>query len=87
MDSGAQISCISMEFVKRHDLPIFQLQQHLDFEGFGGVDIPYIGYTELTLNIPEIEGFKREILAFVQKDSKYSAEVPLIMGTLHIMKF
>ena len=74
----------SMEFVKRHDLPIFQLQQLLDFEGFGGVDIPYIGYTELTLNIPEIKGFKREILAFVQKDSKYSAEVPLIIGTLHI---
>ena len=73
-----------MEFVKRHDLPIFQLQQLLDFEGFGGVDIPYIGYTELTLNIPQIEGFKREILAFVQKDSKYSAEVPLIIGTLHI---
>ena len=84
MDSGAQISAISMEFVKRHDLPIFQLQQLLDFEGFGGVDIPYIGYTQLTLNIPEIEGFKREILAFVQKDSKYSAEVPLIIETLHI---
>ena len=60
------------------------MQQLLDFEGFGGVDIPYIGYTELTLNIPEIEGFKREILTFVQKDSKYSAEVPLIIGTLSI---
>ena len=60
------------------------MHQLLDFEGFWGVDIPYIGYTELTLDIPEIEGFKREILAFVQKDSKYSAEVPLIIGTLHI---
>ena len=84
VDSGAQISAISMEFVKRHDLPIFQLQQLLNFEGFGEVDIPYIVYTELTLNIPEIEGFKREILAFVQKDSKYSAEVHLVIGTLHI---
>ena len=70
VDSGAQISAISMGFVKRHGLPIYQLQQLLDFEGFGGVDIPYIGYTKLTLNIPEIEGFKRKILAFVQKDSK-----------------
>ena len=84
VDSGVQISAISMEFVKRHDLPIFQLQQLLDFKGFGGVDIPYIGYTELTLDIPEIEGFKREILAFVQKDSRYSEKVPLIIGTLHI---
>ena len=36
VDSGAQISAISMEFVKRHKLPIFQLQQLLDFEGFWG---------------------------------------------------
>ena len=83
-DWWTQISAISMEFVKTHDLPIFQLQQLLDFEGFGGVDILYIRYTELTLNIPEIEDFKREILTFVQKNSKYSAEVPLIIGTLHI---
>ena len=27
---------------------------------------------------------RREILAFVQKDSKYSEEVPLIVGILHI---
>ena len=67
VDSGAQISAISMKFVKRHGLPIFQLQQLLDFEGFGGVDIPYIGFTELTLNILEIEGFNREILAFVKR--------------------
>ena len=60
MDSGAQISAISMDFVKRHGLPIIQLQQLLDLEGSGGVDIPYIGYTKLTLNIPEIEGFRRE---------------------------
>ena len=84
VDSGAQISAISMEFVKRHDLPIFQLQQLLDFEGFGRVDILYIGCAELTLDILEIEGFKREILAFVQKDSRYSAEVPVIIATLHI---
>ena len=84
VDLGAQILAISMEFVKRQKLPIFSLQQLLDFEGFGGVDIPYIGYTELALDIPEIEGFKREILAFVQKDSRYSTEVPLILGTLHI---
>ena len=45
VDSGAQILAISMEFVKRHDLPIFKLQQLLDFEGFKGVDT---GYTELT---------------------------------------
>ena len=38
----------------------------------------------MTLDVPEIEGFKREILDFVQKDIRYSKEVPLIIGTLHI---
>ena len=37
VDSGAQISAVSMAFVKCHNLPIWQLQQLLDFEGFGGV--------------------------------------------------
>ena len=52
VDSGAQISAVSMAFAKCHNLPIWQLQQLLDFEGFGGVDIPYIGYTQIQLQIP-----------------------------------
>ena len=41
VDSGAQISAVSMAFAKCHGLPIWQLQHLLGFEGFGGVDIPY----------------------------------------------
>ena len=55
VDSGAQISAVSMAFVKHHNLPIWQLQQLLDFEGFGGVDISYIGYTQIQLQIPGIK--------------------------------
>ena len=55
VDSGAQISAVSMAFVKHCNLPIWQLQQLLDFEGFGGVDIPYIGYTQIQLQIPGIK--------------------------------
>ena len=36
------------------------------------------------LDILEIEGFRREILAFIQRDNRYSTEVHLIIGTLHI---
>ena len=35
VDSGAQISAVSMAFAKCHNLPIWGLQQLLDFEGFG----------------------------------------------------
>ena len=84
VDSGAQISAVSMAFVKRHNLPIWQLQQLLDFEGFRGVDIPYIGYTQIQLQIPGIKDYDKDILVFIQKDSHYSGQVPVVLGTLHI---
>ena len=64
VDLGAQISAVSIAFVKCHNLPIWQLQQLLDFEGFGGVDIPYIGYTQIQLQIPGIEDYDKDILVF-----------------------
>ena len=65
VDSGAQISAISMAFAKQHGLPIWQLQQLLDFEGFSRVDIPYIGYTPIKLKIPGIQGYDKDILVFI----------------------
>ena len=73
-----------MAFVKYHNLPIWQLQQLLDFEGFGGVDIPYIGYTQIQLQIPGVKYYDKDILVFIQTDSHYSEQVPVILGTLHI---
>ena len=84
VDSGAQISAVSMAFVKCHNLSIWQLQQLLDFEGFGGVDIPYIGYTQIQLQILSVKDYDRDILVFIQKDSHYSEQVLVILGTLHI---
>ena len=73
-----------MAFARHHILPIWQLQQLLDFEGFGGVDIPYIGYTQIQLQIPGVKEYDTDILVFIQKDSCYSEQVPVILGTLHI---
>ena len=73
-----------MAFAKHHGLLIWQLQQLLEFEGFGGVDIPYIGYTQVQLQIPGIQGYDKDILVFIQKDSRYSEHVPVILGMLHI---
>ena len=84
VDSGAQISAVSMAFAKCNNLPIWQLQQLLDFEGFGGVDIPYIGYTQIQLQISGVKDYDKDILVFIQKDSHYSEQVPVILGTLHI---
>ena len=83
VDSGAQISAVSMAFAKCHNLPIWQLQQLLDFEGFEGIDIPYISYTQIQLQILGVKDCDKDILVFIQK-SHYLEHVPVILGTLHI---
>ena len=84
IDSGAQISAISKSMAKTLGLPIRKLETLLDVEGSAGLDIPYLGYTELRLNIPEIVKFDHDVLMMVYPDSKYSHRVPVVIGTLHI---
>ena len=56
----------------------------LDFEGFGGIDIPHIGYTQIQLQILGVKDYDKDILVFIQKDSHYLEQVPVILETLHI---
>ena len=84
MDSEAQISAISKSMAKTLGLPIRKLEALLDIEGSAGLDVPYLGYTELRLDIPEIVKFDHDVLMMVYPDSKYSHRVPVIIGTLHI---
>ena len=84
IDSRAQISAISKSMAKTLGLPIRKLETLLDIEGSAGLEVPYLGYTELRLDIPEIAKFDHDVLMMVYSDSKYSHRVPVIIGTLHI---
>ena len=78
------MSFITRKRVQELGLKIQQLQTILDLEGTGGLDIPYEGYMELNLDIPEVKGFKEDVLMLVVKDSAYWNKVPVAIGTLHI---
>ena len=39
---------------------------------------------ELNLDIPEVRGFKEDVLMLVVRDSTYGERVPVAIGTLHI---
>ena len=65
-------------------LPIQKLETLLDIEGSAGSEVPYLGYTELRLDIPEIAKFDHDVLMMAYPDSKYSHRVPVVIGTLHI---
>ena len=84
LDSGAQLSSITETRAKELNLEIKQLRTILDLEGTGGVEVPYEGYVELNLDIPEIKGFQEDILMLVVKDSEYGKKVPVAIATLHL---
>ena len=46
--------------------------------------IPYLGYVEATLNIPEVKAFQEDCLFLVVNDHTYGKQVPIMIGTLHI---
>ena len=84
LDSGAQPSGISLKLAKKLGLKIYQLDTLLDIEGFGGNDVPYLGYVEAQLQVKEISGMDEDSLFLVVSDSNYTKRVPISTGTVHI---
>ena len=46
--------------------------------------MPYLGYVEAHLKIPEIKAFDLDVLLLIVPDSAYTQHTPITMGTLHI---
>ena len=84
IDSGAQVSQITVGLARRMGLKIKPLRRLLKLEGAGGASVKYMGYVKATLNIPEIRAFNHPCLFLVLRDSDYGNKCPIIIGTLHI---
>ena len=84
LDSGAQMLTITISQAKKMGLKIQSLESMLDIEGGGGIAIPYIGYVEVQLQIPDIKNYKEDALMMVMNDSRYGKKVPFAIGTIHI---
>ena len=63
------------------NLPVWQLPDEVNFVGFGGVTLQNKGYTRIRLRIPGIKGFDKDVSLFVQPDSDYTKNVPVLLGT------
>ena len=84
IDSGTQLSSISLAWVKKLNLKPQQLWYILQIEGSGGLDVHYLGYVETCLGIPEIKAFDTDVLLLVVPDSVHTMCTPITLGTLHI---
>ena len=84
VDSGACMSAMVKSFAKELQLEIKQLKTILDIEGTGDGAVPYHGYVECRLQLPQIKKFDVDVLMLVIDDSAYGMQVPIQIGTLHI---
>ena len=78
------MSAITKSFAEALELELKPLESVLDIEAMGGGKVPYHGYVECRLNLPQVEKFDHDVLMLVIDDSQYGAKVPIQIGTLHI---
>ena len=57
IDPGAQISAISESMVKILGLGFLLLEMLLHLEGSASLEVPYLGYTEPSLDVPKLSKF------------------------------
>ena len=84
LDSGSQLSAIPWTWVKKLNLEPKQLQSILQIEGSGGLEVPYLGYVEFQLKIPEVEVFDQDVLLLIVPDSAHTQYTPITLGALYI---
>ena len=68
VDSGACMSAMVKSFAKELRLEIKPLKTILDIEGTGGGTVPYYGYVECRLKLPQIEKFDVDVLMLIIDD-------------------
>ena len=84
IDSRANLSAITKAYAEELQLEIKGLQTILDIEPTGGGQVPYHGYVECKLKIPQIKKFDIDVLMLMIDNSPYAMRVPIQIGTLHI---
>ena len=84
IDSTSQLSSISLAWVGKLHLKPQQLWSILQIEGSGGLDVPYLGYVETHLGVPEVKAFDTDVILLIVPDSAHTMCTPIMLGTLHI---
>ena len=80
---GAQVSTITRDFCEQHRYDVYLIKQMLDLEAMGGFSIPYLGYIEAIVRIPQIKDYEECVPTLVLKSlSPFGLRVPVQLGTM-----
>ena len=81
VDSGAQVSNISVQLCQELGLEIQPLGWLLELEGTGGAAIPYLRFVEVNLQILGIRGYNKDVLLLAIPTTAYAEGVPVMVGS------
>ena len=48
-----------------------------------GLDVPYLGYIETCLGVPEVRAFDTDVLLLIVPNSVHTMCTPITLGTVH----
>ena len=77
---GTGLQC-ELQVCEWMTLEVHPLDRLLELEGTGGLAILYLGYVEVTLQIPGIKGYSEDVLQLVILTMTYSKKVPAMVGS------
>lgn len=82
LDTGSTVSTVSEDFYKQNlnDTQLCQLDSILDITSAGGHSLPYLGYIEAEIKIPEHDVTIPGIFLVVPS-TQYHSQVPALLGT------
>ena len=86
VDSGAQVSNISLQLCEELDLEIQPLGQLLELEGIGDAAIPYLRFVEVNLQIPGIRSYNEDVLLLAIPILAYTERVLVVVGSKIIVR-
>ena len=84
IDSGAQMSIIAVSYAQKLGLKIQGLWQFIFGRRDEGGQVPFYGYVELNMKIPDIVAFNEDCFMLAIEDSQYGKKVTIQVGTIHI---
>ena len=64
IDSGAQLSQITKAYARFLGLSIRPIRSAFTLEGAGGIQVPYEGFVEANLKMPDVQAFDEPLFTF-----------------------
>ena len=82
VDTGCQVTNLSLDYCKEHNLPIHPIEHITDIYQADGTSLEYVGFTEINLKCKHMPKLNLDIPVLVVNSTDYHCHVPLTIGTL-----